>query len=95
MIDSIRPVKRPKELENYTEFMKSCIIDSMKGFNRDGSSVSFDEAFTRCRESWIDERGEVKSPTPDEAFTNFESVITTEADAPLLTEQLDFLIIEG
>lgn len=95
MVDSIRPVKRPTELEDYTQFMKGCIIDTMKGFNRDGSKVSFDEAFERCRESWIETKGKVESPTPNEIFADFESVLTTEAESPLLTEGLDFLVIEG
>lgn len=94
MVDSIRPVKRPTRLQDYTKFMEACVIDAMKGFNPDGSAVSFDEGFKKCREAWIESKGEVNSGTPDNLFVDTDFLIATEEGGLLLTENLDYIRTE-
>ena len=96
MVDSLRPVQLPKDFQNYTQFMQSCTIDAMKGFNRDGSKVTFDEAFTKCRESWIKAKGQVnKTPTKEE-FEDLTFLFETEDGVLFITEDLtEFFEKEG
>lgn len=89
MVDSIRKVVKPKDNESYTVFMNRCTANATKGFNRDGSRVTYAEAFEKCRESWDKTKrvlyGEDDIP-----------VWVTENGFPFLTQnELNLFEVEG